>query len=269
MHKRNSRPPCRKIVLKLPDLDHAKSAVLNSLSSPHSRRNYKFAMEQFITWYCSEPRLALNRAVVLRFRLHLESLGLAAGTVNQRLAAVRRLAYEAADSGLLSPELAAGIRRVKGVKQLGARTGNWLTQDQARLLLEKADGDDLRSLRDLAMISVLVGCGLRRAELSALTVEDLQIRQGHWAIVDLAGKGGHVRTVPVPVWVKDAVDRWRVSAKVASGRIFRAVSRHGTPWGKGISENVIWYVVQRCAERMQLDHLAPHDLRRTCASFAM
>src|SRR6266702_5368686 len=61
MHKRNKRPPCRKIVLKLPDLDHAKSAVLNSLSSPHSRRNYKFAMEQFITWYCSEPRLALNR----------------------------------------------------------------------------------------------------------------------------------------------------------------------------------------------------------------
>ena len=121
-------------------------------------------MDQFITWYCSEPRLALNKTVVLRFRLYLESLGLAAGTVNQRLAAVRRLAYEAADSGLLSPELAAGIRRVKGAKQLGARMGNWLTQDQARLLLEKADGDDLRGARDLAMISVLVGCGFRFAQ---------------------------------------------------------------------------------------------------------
>ena len=265
MRKRNRKAPCRKIVLRLPDLDQTKSAVLNSLSSPCSRRNYKFAMEQFIAWYCSEPRLALNRAVVLRFRLHLESLGLAAGTINQRLAAVRRLAYEAADSGLLSPELAAGIRRVKGVKQLGARTGNWLTRDQAGLLLEKADGDDLRSLRDLAMISILLGCGLRRAELSALTVEDMQIRQGHWAIVDLVGKGGHIRTVPMPHWVKDAVDRWMTEAKVNAGRIFRAVSRHGTPWGKGISENVIWYVVRRCAERMQLDHLAPHDLRRTCA----
>ena len=179
MRKRNRRLPCRKIVLKLPDLDHAKSAVLNSLSSPHSRRNYKFAMEQFITWYCSEPRLALNRAVVLRFRLYLESLGLAAGTINQRLAAVRRLAYEAADSGLLSPELAAGIRRVKGVKQLGFRIGNWLTSDQAKLFLQKADGEDLRSLRDLAMMAVLLGCGLRRAELSSLEVEDIQIRQGH------------------------------------------------------------------------------------------
>src|ERR1700744_3815244 len=144
MPKRTKECVVRKTVLRLPDLDHAKTSVLNSLSSPRSRRNYKFAMEQFITWYCSEPRLALNRTVVLRFRQYLESLGLAAGTINQRLAAVRRLAYEAADSGLLSPELAAGIRRVKGVKQLGARAGTWLNQDQARLLLEKANGQGLR-----------------------------------------------------------------------------------------------------------------------------
>jgi len=265
MRKKSRKPPSRKIVLRPPDLDHTKAAVLNSLSSPHSRRNYKFAIEQFITWYCSEPRLALNRAVVLRFRLYLESLGLAAGTVNQRLAAVRRLAYDAADSGLLSPELAAGIRRVKGVKQLGSRLGNWLSSDQAKLLLENAEGEDLRSIRDLAMMAVLLGCGLRRAELSALEVEDMEVRQGHWAIVDLIGKGRRVRTVPMPTWVKEAVDRWIIAAKVSRGRIFRAVSRHGTPWGKGISENVIWYVVRRCAERTQLEHLAPHDLRRTCA----
>ena len=253
-----------KAVLRLPDLDHAKSAVLNSLSSPRSMRNYKFAMEQFITCYL-EPRLALNRTVVLRFRLYLESLGLAAGTINQRLAAVRRLAYEASDSGLLSPELAAGIRRVKGVKQLGFRTGNWLNREQARLLLEKSDGDSLRSIRDVAMISILLGCGLRRAELSGLRKEDIQVRQGHWAIVDLVGKGKHVRTVPMPIWVKDAVDRWLTAASVATGRVFRAVSRHGTPWGTGISENVVWYVIRNCAQRLELDHLAPHDLRRTCA----
>lgn len=265
MPKKMKKPAPRKVVLRLPDLDHAKSAVLNSLSSPRSRRNYKFAMEQFITWYCSEPRLALNRTVVLRFRLYLESLGLAAGTINQRLAAVRRLAYEAADSGLLSPELAAGIRRVKGVKQLGFRTGNWLNREQARSLLEKSDGDGLRSIRDVAMISILLGCGLRRAELSGLRKEDIQVRQGHWAIVDLVGKGKHVRTVPMPIWVKDAVDRWLTAASVATGRVFRAVSRHGTPWGTGISENVVWYVIRNCAQRLELDYLAPHDLRRTCA----
>jgi site-specific recombinase XerD len=253
----------RKIVLRLPDLDHAKSSVLNSLSSPRSRRNYKFAMEQFITWYCSEPRLALNRIVVLRFRLHLESLGLAAGTINQRLAAVRRLAYEAADAGLLSPELAAGIRRVKGVKQLGSRSGNWLNREQARLLLEKSDGEGLRSVRDVAMLSILLGCGLRRAELASLRKEDIQVRQGHWAIVDLVGKGNHVRTVPMPIWVKGTVDRWMTSAAVTTGRVFRAVSRHGTSWGAGISENVVWYVVRNCAQSLELDHLAPHELRRT------
>src|ERR1700721_22800 len=160
MPKRTRKHLVRKTVLRLPDLDHAKTSVLNSLSSPRSRRNYKFAMEQFIDWYCSEPRLALNRTVVLRFRLHLESLGLAAGTINQRLAAVRRLPYEAADSGLLSPELAAGIRRVKGVKQPGCRAGNWLNREQAPLLLEKADGQGLRHIRDVAMIESLPGCAL-------------------------------------------------------------------------------------------------------------
>jgi site-specific recombinase XerD len=83
--------------------------------------------------------------------------------------------------------------------------------------------------------------------------------------VDLVGKGGHIRTVPVPVWVKSALDRWLAAADITEGRIFRAVSRHGTAWGKGISENVVWYVVRNCAQRVQLDHLAPHDLRRTCA----
>ena len=118
MPKRIKKTPPRRIVLRLPDLDHAKSSVLNSLSSLRSRHNYKFAMEQFITCYCSEPRLALNRTVILRFRLYLESLGLAAGTINQRLAAVRRLVYEAADSGLLSPELKATMRFEEGYGHL-------------------------------------------------------------------------------------------------------------------------------------------------------
>jgi len=107
------------------------------------------------------------------------------------------------------------------------------------------------------MISILLGCGLRRAELATLRKEDVQIRQGHWAIVDLVGKGGHIRTVPMPVWVKSAVDRWMAAAAVTDGRVFRAVSRHGTSWGNGITENVVWYVVRYCAQRMELDHLAP------------
>jgi len=108
-----------KSVLRLPDLEHAKAAVLNSLTSLDAQRGYRHAIDEFVDWYCSEPRLALNRIVVLRYRSHLESRQLAPGTVNLRLGAVRRLAYEAADCGLLSADSAAGIRRVKGVKKLG------------------------------------------------------------------------------------------------------------------------------------------------------
>ncbi len=144
------------------------------------------------------PRLAFGRLVVIRYRLSLEARGLAASSINQRLAAVRRLAYEAADCGLLSPDLAAGIRRVKGAKQLGHRSGNWLTLDECSRILGGVTGNDLRARRDHAMISVLIGCGLRRSELVALEMEHAQTRQGHWAIVDLVGKGGHIRTVLCP-----------------------------------------------------------------------
>jgi hypothetical protein len=131
MGKQRIKPNYRRRVLRLPDLDHCKLAVLNSLGSPASRRVYEYAIEQFIAWYCSEPRLAFNRIVVIRYRMYLESRGLAANTINQQLAAVRRLAHEAADSGLLSPELAAGISRVKGLKQLGFRSGNWVLSAMA------------------------------------------------------------------------------------------------------------------------------------------
>ncbi len=259
------KPNYRRRVLRLPDLDHCKLAVLNSLGSPGSRRVYEYAIDQFVAWYCSEPRLAFNRIVVVRYRMFLESRGLAANTINQQLAAVRRLAHEAADSGLLSPELAAGISRVKGVKQLGFRSGNWLSADQSSEVLNHACGDSMRAKRDYAMLAMLFGCGFRRSELVGLDLDEIQMRQGHWAVVDLIGKGGHIRTVPIPAWVKAALDQWTRAAGVTQGRIFRAVARTGKVWGKGISQNVVWYVVKTCCERVGLERIAPHDLRRTCA----
>src|SRR5215469_5615169 len=264
MRHKKAKANYRRIVLRLPDLDHTKTAVLNSLTSPASRRVYQYAIDKFIAWYCSEPRLAFNRIVVVRYRIHLESCSLAANTINQHLAVVMRLAHEAADAGLLSPDLAAGIARVKGVKQLGQRSGNWLTQDQSSTVLRQARGESLRAKRDYAMLAMLFGCGLRRSELVGLDLDDVQTRQGHWAIVDLIGKGGHIRTVPIPHWAKRALDEWISAAGVTRGKIFRAVARTGKVWGSGISENVVWYVVRRCCERVGLEHIAPHDLRDLC-----
>lgn len=134
-----------KTVLRLPDLEQSKTAVLNSLPAASSQESYGHAIDEFIGWYCSEPRLAFSRTVVLRYRFFLEQNNLAPSTINVRLAAVRRLAYEAADTGLLSPELAAGIRRVKGAKRLGVRIGNWLTVEQSQKLLQTLPADTIRA----------------------------------------------------------------------------------------------------------------------------
>jgi len=152
-----------KSILRLPDLEHAKAAVLKSFNSANAKRGYRHAIDEFVDWYCSEPRLAFNRIVVLRYRCHLESRQLAPGTINLRLGAVRRLAYEAADCGLLSADLAAGIRRVKGVKKLGIRLGNWLTAEQGHALWQALDRQRLKGKRDRALLALLLACGLKAA----------------------------------------------------------------------------------------------------------
>ena len=153
--------------------------------------------------------------------------------------AIRRVAYEAADAGLLSPELAAGIRRVKGVRRIGVRLGNWLTPEQSRRLLECATPLTPRELRDHAMLAMLIGCGLRRGELLALRVESIQQREEHWVIADLVGKCGHVRTVPIPTWVKAAVDAWTAAADITDGAVFSAINKAGHVWGDGMSPEVL------------------------------
>jgi hypothetical protein len=158
-HRRKRRPPKRS--LALPDLEQTKSAVLNSLTSKSGQRTYDHAINEFVDWYCSEPRLAFNRMVVLRCRIHLEQRRLAPTTIYLRLVAVKPVAYEGADSGLLSPEFAADIRRVKGVSRIGVRLGSWLTAGQGRSLLLKSQGDSLRSKRNYVILALLIGCGLR------------------------------------------------------------------------------------------------------------
>src|SRR5204863_9367557 len=176
-----------------------------------------------------------------------------------------RVAYEAADTGLLSPELAAGIRGVKGVRRIGVRLGNWLTPEQGRRLLDSATPSTRRGLRDHAMVAMLIGCGLRRAELLALNLESIQRREEHWVIADLVGKGGHVRTVPIPTWVKATIDMWTMAAGITHGAVFRAINKSGRIWGDGMTPKVLWDVVRAAAARADIEKLAPHDLRRTCA----
>src|SRR5271155_2733320 len=165
VHRRTSKRSKAKTMLRPADLEQSKNAVLHSLGAASSQESYGHAIDEFIGWYCSEPRLAFNRTVVLRYRFFLEQKNLAPSTIDVRLAAVTRLAYEASDTGLLSPDLAAGIRRVKGAKRPGARIGNWLTVDQSRTLLGDPLSGNVRGKRDRAILALLIGCGLRRPNL--------------------------------------------------------------------------------------------------------
>ena len=178
---------------------------------------------------------------------------------------MRRLAYEAADTGLLSPELAAGIARVKGAKRIGVRLGNWLTAEQSQTLLRAPDAESLKGRRDRAILGVMLACGLRRSEVADLTVQHFQQREEHWVIADLIGKAAHIRTVPVPGWVKATIDGWMAAAGITAGPLFRCISRWGTIWGEGITEKFIWHVVKESAAQAGIAKLSPHDCRRTCA----
>ncbi len=114
-------------------------------------------------------------------------------------------------------------------------------------------------------MAILLGCGLRRRELAELLLDHLQRREDHWAIVDLVGKGGHIRTVPVPDWVKRIIDDWVTAAGINEGKLFRCVCRAGNSWGNGMTAKVVWHVVKENAARLGLPKVAPHDLRRSCA----
>src|SRR6202162_3633499 len=177
-------------------------------------------LDEFLGWFQQAPRPGFTKATVSAWRVSLEARGLGSSSIIIRMSAIRKLAGEAADNGLIAPEIAAGIARVKSVKSTGVRVGNWLSLRQAQALLSSPDIATLKGLRDRAILAVLLGCGLRRSEVAALTFGHVQQRDGRWCIVDLLGKHGRVRTVPMPTWTKVAIDAWTTAAGVNDGSVF-------------------------------------------------
>jgi site-specific recombinase XerD len=244
------------------------SLAVAAVSSAHSKRAYEKALKDFLAWYSAEARPPLSRAIVQQYRSVLESAGLATASINLRLSAIRKLAAEAAENGLLDRSVAQGIVSLKGVRQSGNRAGNWLTREQARDLLAQPELETIEGKRDRAILAVLLGCALRRSELAALECGNIQQRDGRWVFVDLVGKGKKIRTVPIPPFVKVAVDAWTAAARISNGPLFRRVRRRKYPdkTPVALSERMIWHIVTKYARQTGIvDKLAPHDMRRTCA----
>jgi site-specific recombinase XerD len=242
--------------------------VLDSLDSPHSRRAYQRHLREFIAWYQASDQTTLNKATVQRYAAELRDSGLSASTINQRLSAIRKLAAEASDNGALDAQIANGIKAVKGIRQEGTRTGNWLAKREAQQLLNAPDTSTLKGLRDRAILALLLGCGLRRAEAANLSFEHIQQRDGRWVLVDLLGKRNKLRSVPMPSWSKQAIDQYATAANLSDGIVFRPINKSGRLTGERMTEQAVYNLVTQYAASLGFPNLAPHDLRRTFAKLA-
>jgi integrase len=250
----------------LDPLERMKTVVLDSVTSPESKRVYERAINRCLAWIRAEcPTAGFSKATVQGFRAHLVAAGLSSSAINLYLTAVRRLAAEAADNGVLSSEVAAAINRVKGVKSEGVRTGNWLIVRQAETLINSADTTTTKGRRDRALLAVMIGCGLRREEVASLKVEHIQQRDGRWIILDMCGKGRKIRSIPMPNWAKAAIDVWIEVAGFSSGALFRPVNRGGKIAGARMTG--LFIAVKHYAEPLGFK-IAAHDLRRTYARLA-
>jgi len=233
--------------------------VLDTVASPNSRRNYGKALDDLFALAAGRP---LTPALFMEYRASMEALS--PSTTNVRLSAVRKLVAEARRNGLVGVEEAARLAEVPNIRQKGTRLGNWLTREQAKELLAVPDRSTLKGKRDYVILALLVGCALRRQELASLYVETIQLREGRWVLVDLEGKGRRVRTVAVPVWVKQGINSWMSAAGIEDGRLLRSIAKGGKI-GDTLSDWAVWSVVERSAKEIGIERFGAHDLRRTCA----
>lgn len=240
------------------------SMVLDTVSE-RSQRDYGRALHDFMNWYIATGQTQLNKAAINAHVAALKAKGVTDSSINQRLAAIRKLALEAADNGLIDESAAQAIKRVGNIKVQGKKLGNWLSREQASQMLNAPDTKTAKGLRDRAILGLMLGCGLRREELTTLTVAHLQQREGRWVILDLTGKHNRTRTIPMAAWVKALIDQWTQAVGITEGVLFRPIRRGGHIQEGSMTSQAIWYVVEQYSP---VEGLAPHDLRRTFAKLA-
>lgn len=268
MDKMNTQSPANIAnVANMTMLDRWHQTILDTAENDNTARTYCHALEEFDSWYSAAGRPAMSKAVLTRYKNYLLKRKLSPSTVNVKLSAVRKLIKQVGEDGGIDKATLQDILDVKGVDVKGVRMGNWLSQEDAERLLNAPPIDTLRGLRDRALLAVLLGTGLRRAEAASLKVSHIQQREGRWVIVDIIGKRDKVRSVPLPAWAKVAIDAWTSRAGITTGPVFLAVEKGDklAEPHRAISASSIWRIVRAYADQLNLNNLAPHDLRRTAA----
>lgn len=233
------------------------NSVLNALPSPHTRRSYARGIADLYAYAEGRP---ITSELLLEWRMTLAGTK-STKTVNLRLTAVRSLINTAQRQRLIDPQTAWELLEIGGLSQRGVRMGNWLTDVQLRRLLSVPNRKTLRGARNYCILAIFAGCAIRLDELAQLDLATIQQREGRWVLADLVGKGGRVRTVAIPAWVKQAIDGWVRLAKIKEGRLIRQL----TLKPEGLSSEGIHDIVTKAAEKIGAPGVGPHDLRRTSA----
>ena len=243
-----------------PRLLHLKQIVIDGVAAANSKRNYSQALDHLFAFAAGQP---INRELLLAWRAAMESQS--PSTVNIRLSAMRSLVAEAKRARMLSSEEAETLSDIPNLKEAGTRLGNWLTREQAKEILAIPDRSKLKGKRDYVILSLLVACALRRTELAELDVATIQQREGRWVLADLEGKGRRVRTVAIPIWVKQGIDAWTTAANIKEGKLLRSIKKGGKIDGEFLSDWAVWSIVEQAAKQIGIERFGAHDLRRTCA----
>ncbi len=244
--------------------DELRRAVLNGVAAENSKRNYNLALDE-LSAFCLAQQQPVSRALLLEFKAAMLERQLSASTINVKLSAVRKLVDEAKRAGVLGADEASQMSDIPNVPQRGNRLGNWLTKKQVKELLAVPDRSTLKGKRDYVILALLTGCALRRNELAELDIETIQQREGRWVLADLEGKGRRVRTVAIPLWVKQGINAWMTAASIEDGRLLRSIRKGGKKIGAGLSDWAVWSVVEQAAKQIGIERFGAHDLRRTCA----
>ncbi len=238
--------------------------LIGRLTNSVTKAMYGKAIRDFLSWYERLSTHHLTRSLLETYRAHLIELRYSPSSVNQRLSAIRKLVLQAGEEGICSATDALVATRLTGVRKRGVRAGKWLSPSQAEALVNAPDQGSIKGSRDRAILALLVGCALQRSELVSLETHHLERRHGRWVLLDIEGKGGRRRTVPVPAWAKTAIDAWLHKAQITGGRLFRAVERGGIITNRGICPQTVLDIVAQHGRAIGIS-VRPHDLRRTCA----
>jgi integrase len=225
---------------------------------------YRKSLTDFLAWWSEQPDTGLLRALVEDHVVHLVKSNYSTATIKQRLAAIRKLAGEAAARNLLDLATAADVIRIAGLRRRPVWHKRSLSAGQTEALINAPEPSNAKGVRDRALLAVLVGCALRRSEVVHVLVEDVQERDGRWVLADVVGKRNRARTVAPPDWVKFALDAWLRRANLVNGPVFRAVDRKGALAEHAISAQSLLPIVVAYGRSLGLE-VKPDDLRRTCA----